>query len=122
MSHSPISQTPGPDKAAVRAYLLDLQDRICAALAAEDGGADFIEDSWDRAEGGGGRILSICDRGLGKEQAMPQNESREDQEPGPEGQPRDAEQAEEQQRDGATKDRILKDIKASLESAAPAFL
>lgn len=45
----------GPDKAAVKAYLLDLQDRICRALAAEDGGAEFIEDSWTRAEGGGGR-------------------------------------------------------------------
>lgn len=45
----------GPDKAAVKAYLLDLQDRICQALAAEDGGAEFIEDSWTRAEGGGGR-------------------------------------------------------------------
>jgi coproporphyrinogen III oxidase len=59
MSHSPISQSSGPDKAAVKAYLLDLQDRICAALAAEDGGADFIEDSWDRAEGGGGRSRVI---------------------------------------------------------------
>ncbi len=48
MSHS-------PDKAAVKAYLLDLQDRICTALAAEDGGASFVEDSWVRAEGGGGR-------------------------------------------------------------------
>lgn len=45
----------GPDKAAVKAYLLDLQDRICTALAAEDGGASFIEDTWERAEGGGGR-------------------------------------------------------------------
>ena len=45
----------GPDKSAVKAYLLDLQDRICDALAAEDGGAQFIEDSWTRAEGGGGR-------------------------------------------------------------------
>lgn len=44
-----------PDKAAVKAYLLDLQDRICKSLAAEDGGADFVEDSWLRAEGGGGR-------------------------------------------------------------------
>ena len=44
-----------PDKAAVKAYLLDLQDRICNALAAEDGGATFIEDAWVRAEGGGGR-------------------------------------------------------------------
>ena len=44
-----------PDKAAVKAYLLDLQDRICNTLAAEDGGAHFVEDVWDRAEGGGGR-------------------------------------------------------------------
>lgn len=44
-----------PDKAAVKAYLLDLQDRICNALAAEDGGAQFVEDAWVRAEGGGGR-------------------------------------------------------------------
>lgn len=44
-----------PDKAAVKAYLLDLQDRICNALAAEDGGAQFAEDAWVRAEGGGGR-------------------------------------------------------------------
>ena len=44
-----------PDKAAVKAYLLDLQDRICAALAKEDGGAEFIEDTWQRDEGGGGR-------------------------------------------------------------------
>jgi coproporphyrinogen III oxidase len=40
---------------SVRAYLLDLQDSICAALEAEDGGADFHEDSWKREEGGGGR-------------------------------------------------------------------
>lgn len=59
MSHSPLHQSHSPDKAAVKAYLLDLQDRICAALAAEDGGADFIEDSWERAEGGGGRSRVI---------------------------------------------------------------
>lgn len=40
---------------AVKAYLLGLQDAICADLAAEDGGADFHEDSWVREEGGGGR-------------------------------------------------------------------
>jgi coproporphyrinogen III oxidase len=44
-----------PDKLAVKQYLLDLQDRICAALAVEDGCAQFEEDSWVRAEGGGGR-------------------------------------------------------------------
>ncbi|MCO1996401.1 coproporphyrinogen III oxidase, partial [Pseudomonas aeruginosa] len=30
--------------AAVKTYLLDLQDRICAALEAEDGKARFAED------------------------------------------------------------------------------
>lgn len=43
------------DKLEVKRFLLALQDEICAALAAEDGGADFIEDQWQRAEGGGGR-------------------------------------------------------------------
>ena len=32
----------------VRAYLLLLQDRICAALEAEDGEATFREDAWTR--------------------------------------------------------------------------
>src|SRR5262245_54080501 len=44
------------DLGAVRAYLLGLQDRICAALEAEEGGAAvFREDLWERPEGGGGR-------------------------------------------------------------------
>nr|WP_297458924.1 oxygen-dependent coproporphyrinogen oxidase [uncultured Halomonas sp.] len=38
----------------VKRYLLDLQDRLCEALAAEDGG-EFREDAWERSEGGGGR-------------------------------------------------------------------
>ncbi|MEQ6888481.1 oxygen-dependent coproporphyrinogen oxidase [Halomonas sp. CS7] len=42
----------------VKTYLLDLQDRLCTALAAEDGGA-FREDSWQREEGGGGRSRVI---------------------------------------------------------------
>jgi coproporphyrinogen III oxidase len=46
--------SPPADLSAVRAYLLDLQDRICAAVEAEDG-ARFAEDSWERPEGGGGR-------------------------------------------------------------------
>ncbi|PTT89045.1 coproporphyrinogen III oxidase, partial [Pseudomonas sp. HMWF005] len=40
---------------AVKAYLLDLQDRICAALENEDGGTRFVEDAWTRPAGGGGR-------------------------------------------------------------------
>ncbi|MFL6264183.1 MAG: oxygen-dependent coproporphyrinogen oxidase [Thermoanaerobaculia bacterium] len=47
--------SPPADLAAVRAYLLDLQDRICAAVEAEDGITRFAEDSWERPEGGGGR-------------------------------------------------------------------
>ena len=43
------------DTAAVRAYLLSLQDRICAAIEAEEGAARFREDVWERPEGGGGR-------------------------------------------------------------------
>jgi coproporphyrinogen oxidase (EC 1.3.3.3) len=44
---------------AVKAYLLDLQDRICSALEAEDGGARFVEDAWVREAGGGGRTRVI---------------------------------------------------------------
>ena len=43
-----------PNIASVKSYLLDLQERICEALAAEDGQA-FQEDRWDRPGGGGGR-------------------------------------------------------------------
>ena len=49
-----------PDAAAVKTYLLSLQDRICTALEQEDGTGKFREDAWTRPEGGGGRtrILS----------------------------------------------------------------
>lgn len=43
-----------PDKHAVRDFLLQLQDSICDALSNIDG-KPFIEDSWEREEGGGGR-------------------------------------------------------------------
>lgn len=43
-----------PDIDVVKNYLLDLQDRICAMLEAEDGHR-FREDNWQRPEGGGGR-------------------------------------------------------------------
>jgi len=48
-----------PDSSAVHEYLLDLQSRICRALAQADGRADFIEDEWQRPEGGGGRTRVI---------------------------------------------------------------
>jgi len=45
----------------VKNYLLDLQQSICAGLAEEDGGADFIIDEWQRPEGGGGRSRVLTD-------------------------------------------------------------
>ncbi len=39
----------------VKNYLLNLQDQICSALEAEEPAARFIEDLWERPEGGGGR-------------------------------------------------------------------
>jgi coproporphyrinogen III oxidase len=42
------------DVEAVRAYLLSLQGRICAALEGEDGKGRFGEDPWQRAAGGSG--------------------------------------------------------------------
>ena len=47
------------DIAGVKQYLLALQDRICEELAAEDGGANFVEDAWERPGGGGGRSRVI---------------------------------------------------------------
>ncbi len=43
------------DTDSVRHYLLTLQDRISAAIEAEDGAERFGEDVWERPEGGGGR-------------------------------------------------------------------
>ena len=47
--------TSRPDADAVKDYLLALQDRLTQTLQQEDGGADFIEEAWQRSGGGGGR-------------------------------------------------------------------
>ncbi len=52
--------------AEVEAYLRDLQDRICAALEAADGGARFAQDAWTRPSPGadlrgGGRTRVLKD-------------------------------------------------------------
>jgi coproporphyrinogen III oxidase len=52
MTHSLINR---PDLSRVSEYLMQLQDRICAAIEAIDGNARFHEDVWQRPEGGGGR-------------------------------------------------------------------
>lgn len=44
-----------PDVAQVKAFLLQLQDEICRGLELADGGGHFVEDSWSREGGGGGR-------------------------------------------------------------------
>lgn len=44
-----------PTIAAVKSFLLALQENICQQLALADGGASFNEDRWTREEGGGGR-------------------------------------------------------------------
>lgn len=49
---------------AVKAYMLDLQDRICAAFEEADGQATFFEDKWEREAGGGGRTRVIADGAL----------------------------------------------------------
>ena len=51
--------TPTADE--VKAYLLELQDRICQALEAEDGQGHFLQDIWTRPEGGGGRTRVLSD-------------------------------------------------------------
>jgi coproporphyrinogen III oxidase len=51
---------PARDPDAVERYLRDLQDRLCAAIAAEDGGT-FRTDRWERLEGGGGRTRVLAD-------------------------------------------------------------
>jgi len=52
---------PSIDKSAVKEYLLNLQERICAGLAEEDGGGGFHQDEWQRAEGGGGRSRVLAE-------------------------------------------------------------
>lgn len=39
----------------VKLYLLKLQDSICQTLELADGRGEFIEDNWQREQGGGGR-------------------------------------------------------------------
>jgi coproporphyrinogen III oxidase len=41
------------------AYIQELQNTICAGLEQADGMAKFIEDKWERPEGGGGRSRVI---------------------------------------------------------------
>jgi coproporphyrinogen III oxidase len=44
-----------PTKENIAEWFSGLQDRICLALEAADGGSKFKEDAWERPGGGGGR-------------------------------------------------------------------
>lgn len=45
----------------VKGYLLGLQDSICQQLESADGQAVFVQDEWQREQGGGGRTRVISD-------------------------------------------------------------
>jgi coproporphyrinogen III oxidase len=63
-----VIDTTHPDPRLVEAYLLALQDRICTALEREETDARFVQDTWARNAGGGGRTRVLSD-GLVFEQA-----------------------------------------------------
>jgi coproporphyrinogen III oxidase len=48
----------------VQQFLQQLQDRICATLQQADGKGQFVEDAWQRAEGGGGRSRVLTNGGV----------------------------------------------------------
>ena len=53
---------------AVKTYLQSLQKRLCAAVEALDGQARFIDDAWQRPQGGGG-LSCILENGARFERA-----------------------------------------------------
>ena len=52
------------DRAAVSAWLLELQERLTEALERTDGSARFRRDAWQRPEGGGGETRVLKDGAL----------------------------------------------------------
>lgn len=51
-----MAQTqPHEHLTAVQQFLQQLQNSICSSLESADGKAKFVEDAWQRAEGGGGK-------------------------------------------------------------------
>lgn len=44
-----------PDIFQVKTFLLELQETICQKITELDGKETFLEQTWERAEGGGGR-------------------------------------------------------------------
>ena len=50
---------PTDSRERVKQFVQQLQDNICQGLEQLDGQAKFVEDNWQRAEGGGGRTRVI---------------------------------------------------------------
>ncbi len=50
-----MEMPPVDSRSRARTLLMGLQDSICQGLQALDGGGQFLEESWQRPEGGGGR-------------------------------------------------------------------
>lgn len=48
-----------PDKSTIESWFKGLQDRICHSLEVADGKGKFVQDLWDREDGGGGRTRII---------------------------------------------------------------
>lgn len=62
---STLPSTPAADsRSRVSQFMRQIQDEICAGLEKLDGQSTFIEDSWKRPEGGGGRSRVIRDGGV----------------------------------------------------------
>lgn len=55
MNNQTLTNNKVPDISLVIEFLKNLQDQICKALEQADGSGQFIEDNWQRKEGGGGR-------------------------------------------------------------------
>jgi len=55
VSNAPLELPPSDSRERARAMVMGLQDEICAGLEALDGEGRFVEESWVRPEGGGGR-------------------------------------------------------------------
>jgi len=65
-----LANLPASDsRSRVSEFMKSLQDEICQGLEEVDGQAKFIEDSWQRPEGGGGRSR-VLREGAIFEQAM----------------------------------------------------
>ncbi|MEO1004042.1 MAG: oxygen-dependent coproporphyrinogen oxidase [Cyanobacteria bacterium J06638_7] len=57
--HEALEAPPASSRQRARDLLLGLQDSICAELEQLDGEGRFLEESWERPEGGGGRSRVI---------------------------------------------------------------